>query len=244
MRPVFQFGERLPDYDVLVLNEREARAGAGIFLLPALIAFMYALIDGNFAPTRVIVVAFFVDFFIRVFINPRFAPSLILGRLVVRGQVPEYVGAPQKRFAWFLGFLLSALMLYLLVYRQVVGPINMVVCVACVLLLFFETAFGICLGCKMYNAFHREKAQLCPGGVCEVQEKSPLQHVGVGQMMVLALFALMLGFLAPIISRDTHVQAHDMSSSVGVSEEERCKVPQFAKAIGHEDMWKKHHNCL
>ena len=27
-------------------------------------------------------------------------------------------------------------------------------------------------------------------------------------------------------------------------EAERCKVPDFAKAIGHEQKWKLHNNCL
>lgn len=29
------------------------------------------------------------------------------------------------------------------------------------------TAEALCLGCKLYNAFNTDKAQLCPGGVCE-----------------------------------------------------------------------------
>jgi hypothetical protein len=28
------------------------------------------------------------------------------------------------------------------------------------------------------------------------------------------------------------------------AEEERCQVPEFAKRIGHEEMWKRHNNCL
>lgn len=27
------------------------------------------------------------------------------------------------------------------------------------------------------------------------------------------------------------------------AEKERCKVPAFAKAIGHEELWKKHNGC-
>ncbi len=27
------------------------------------------------------------------------------------------------------------------------------------------------------------------------------------------------------------------------AEAERCQVPAFAKAMGHEAMWKQHHNC-
>lgn len=43
MSQLFQFGERLPQYDVLVLNEREARAGARILFAFALVAFMTAM---------------------------------------------------------------------------------------------------------------------------------------------------------------------------------------------------------
>lgn len=28
-----------------------------------------------------------------------------------------------------------------------------------------------------------------------------------------------------------------------LAEEERCTVPAYAKAIGHEEMWKKHNGC-
>lgn len=56
-------------------------------------------------------------------------------------------------------------MMYLVVLQNVRGPINLIVCLTCLLLLFFETAFGICIGCKIYNLFNPEKAQLCPGGV-------------------------------------------------------------------------------
>jgi hypothetical protein len=47
----------------------------------------------------VFVVAFLIDFTVRIFINPRYAPSLIVGQWMVRRQQPEWTGAPQKRFA-------------------------------------------------------------------------------------------------------------------------------------------------
>jgi len=34
------------------------------------------------------------------------------------------VGAPQKRFAWAIGFVLALTMLYLVVMKHVVGPIK------------------------------------------------------------------------------------------------------------------------
>ncbi|MFY8016038.1 MAG: DUF4395 family protein, partial [Limnohabitans sp.] len=129
----FQFGEVLPEYSVPVLNERAVRASAGILFFFAMVTFMNAMLVGNFQPTRVFVVAFLVDFIIRIFINPKFSPTLILGQWMVRNQAPEYVGAPQKRFAWAIGLVLALFMLYLIVIKGVIGPVNMLVCGTCLL---------------------------------------------------------------------------------------------------------------
>ena len=187
MATFFQFGEHHGEYPVRVINEREARAGAGILFLIAGVAFMNAWLTGNYLPTQAVVMGFFADFFIRVLINPRFSPSLVLGRLAVRNQVPEFVGAPQKRFAWALGLALASLML---VFNNVRGPINMLVCMLCLLLLFFEATFGICLGCRVYGIFNKERAQLCPGGVCEVGDRQPIQHISWFQYTVLMVFIM------------------------------------------------------
>jgi hypothetical protein len=96
---IFSFGEKVEGFDVKVLNEREVRASAGILFFFAMISFMNALLLGNFYMTKIFVIIFMVDFFIRIFINPKFSPSLILGRFFVKNQKPEYVGAPQKKFA-------------------------------------------------------------------------------------------------------------------------------------------------
>ena len=114
-KTIFQFGESLDGYSVPVLNERAVRAAAGILFFFAMVTFMNAMLLGNFQPTRVFVVAFLIDFTLRIFVNPKYSPSLILGQWMVRHQQPEYVGAPQKRFAWAIGFSLALLMLYLIV---------------------------------------------------------------------------------------------------------------------------------
>jgi Domain of unknown function (DUF4395) len=58
-----------------------------------------------------------------------------------------------------IGFELALAMLYLMVVNPLAGPFTSIVCGACLVWLFFETAFGICLGCKLYNLFHKEPAQ-------------------------------------------------------------------------------------
>lgn len=138
---LFQLGERIAGYPVPVLNERAVRAAAGILFMFAIVSFMNAWLMGNFQPPRVFVGAFLIDFTLRIFVNPKFAPSLILGQSVVRKQQPEWVGAPQKRFAWAIGFVLALLMLDLVVIQRVVGPVNLIVCAVCLALLFCEAAF-------------------------------------------------------------------------------------------------------
>ncbi len=250
---IFQFGQKLPEYSVPVLNERAVRAGAGILFLPAMIAFMNAWLVGNFQPTRVFVVMFLLDFTIRIFINPRFAPSLILGQWVVRKQQPDYVGAPQKRFAWAIGFVLALAMLYLMVIHRVVGPINLIVCSICLLLLFFETAFGICIGCKLYNMFNRNQAQLCPGGVCEAPPE-PGAGGNLAQLWILAVFVVGVGLVAQWVYSSSPPELRTVAppgasapataaAPIDPAEAERCTVPDFAKAIGHEAKWKLHNNC-
>jgi hypothetical protein len=253
MSNLFEFGEQVTGYEVRVLNERAVRASAGMLFLFAIIAFMNAWLMGNFQPTRVFVVAFLFDFTIRIFINPRYAPSLIIGQWIVRHQQPEYVGAPQKRFAWAIGFALALAMLYLVVINHVIGPINLIVCTACLILLFFESAFGICIGCKIYNLFNRGKAQLCPGGACETPTAKN-SGLSLLQIVTLTLFIMLIGATSQWVYRtDNQNQRHEVqnnlpaptaaAAAVDPAEVERCKVPDFAKAMGHEEKWKLHNNC-
>src|SRR5689334_18978757 len=108
MSRVIQFGEKIEGYNIRVLNEREIRASAGILFLATFISLMLILFKQNFLPIKYVITIFLADFIIRVFISPKFSPSLIIGRLIVSKQVPEYVGAPQKKFAWIIGVILSA----------------------------------------------------------------------------------------------------------------------------------------
>src|ERR1044072_533296 len=90
MNKLIQFGEEVDGYDIPVLNEREIRAAAGILFLATYTSLMFILFDGNFIPIKYVIVFFLLDLLIRVFINPRFSPMMILGRLMVRNQTPEY----------------------------------------------------------------------------------------------------------------------------------------------------------
>ncbi len=188
MKKYLYFGEIVDGYDIRVLNEREARAGAGILFLFAMISFMNSFLLHEFLITQIFVTVFMVDFFIRVIINPKFAPSLLLGRLIVQNQTPEYVGAPQKRWAWSIGLALSMVMFGLIVVFNIMTPIKIVICVLCLALLFFEAAFGICLGCKIYNFIYNNSSKYCPGGNCEIISKDEIQRFSLLQISILTFF--------------------------------------------------------
>src|SRR5687767_1989692 len=103
MENTIQFGEKVPGYDIPVLNEREIRAAAGIMFLVIYTGLMLIIFNNDFRLVKYVIALFLIDFSIRVFVNPRFSPTLIIGRLIVSNQVPEYVGAQQKKFAWIIG---------------------------------------------------------------------------------------------------------------------------------------------
>jgi len=193
MNKFIKFGENVEGYDIPVLNEREIRASAGILFLFAFISLMLIVFKSNFIPAKYFIILFFTDFVIRVFINPKFSPLLIFGRLIVRNQVPEYVGAKQKKFAWIIGVVLSSVMLILLVFVNAFSPITGIICLICLIFLFFESAFGICLGCMFYPLFYKEKTQYCPGEVCDVKSRQDIQKTSKFQTLII------FGFIAYII---------------------------------------------
>ncbi len=58
----------------------------------------------------------------------------------------------------------------------------------CLIFLFFETAFGICIGCKFYKIFYKEKVQYCPGEVCETKSKEKIQKTSGIQILIVFAF--------------------------------------------------------
>jgi len=194
---MFAFGEKVESYDGLMFNEREVRAAAGIVFLFAFMAFMSGFLTGNNEPTKLMVSVFLFDFFIRIFINPKYAPSMVVGRWMVNNQKPEYTDAAPKKWAWSIGFILAATMFYLVVLNDIRGPINILTCALCLGLLFFEAVFGICAGCKIYNLVHRQKVKHCPGEVCDLTRgRAPIQSLNAIQKSIFALSLLALFYLA------------------------------------------------
>src|ERR1051325_6793351 len=151
MNKLIKFGENVEGYDIPVLNEREIRASAGILFVSMFMSLMFIQFNNNFLMVKYVITVFLTDLIIRVFINPKFSPTLIIGRLIVSRQTPEYVGAAQKKFAWKIGIALAGLMFFLLVILNSYSIFTGLSCLVCLSFLFFESAFGICLGCIETN---------------------------------------------------------------------------------------------
>jgi predicted outer membrane lipoprotein len=210
MNKIIKFGEELEGYNIPVLNEREIRAAAGLLFLATFLSLMFIVFKGNFVPIKYIITIFLTDFLIRVFINPKFAPSLILGRLIVRNQTPEYVGAAQKKFAWIIGVVLASAMF---VFFNIVNAYSIftgLICLICLIFLFFESAFGICLGCKFYPVFFKDNVQYCPGEVCDVKNKQNIQKTSLGQFVVLLAFVVFVLLLVYLMNDNFAIQPYDL----------------------------------
>jgi len=169
-RPIV--GEVVAGYDVPVVEERAARASAGILFLIGIVGFMTTALVGEFGPLRAFGMVFIIEMLLRLTLGTRFAPLLRLGGLMVRRQGPEWVGAAQKRFAWALGLGLALPTCLAMGWLGLPAPVVLALCGLCLTLLFLEVAFGICVGCELQLRFGRNRPTHCPGGRCDVERES------------------------------------------------------------------------
>jgi hypothetical protein len=188
MKKEKQFGETVEGYNIPVLNEREIRASAGILFLVMFWSWILVIFQENYFWIKCVNTIFLTDFIIRILISPKYSPSLIIGRLIVGKQNPEYVGAAQKKFAWTIGLVMASTIFLLLVVMNSYSFITGIICLICLIFLFFESVFGICLGCKFYPMFYKEKTQYCPGGICEIKVKQEIQKTSLLQIGVVIGF--------------------------------------------------------
>ena len=210
MSKVFRFGEDVNGYEIPVLNEREIRAAAGILFVWAFLAVLMAIMKGSFVMLKYFILAFLIDFLIRVFINPKFSPTLIIGRFIVHRQVPEYVGAAQKKFAWVIGLMLVLIMLILVVFMNSYSPITGIICLICLIFLLFESAFGICLGCLFYGWYYGKKARYCPGEVCEIKDRHEIQKISAVQLLIVLGFIVFIVLSVMLFNETFGIKPHSL----------------------------------
>lgn len=140
------------------VNEVSARLVAGGVLIMAVLTIVFDL------KWATIVIAY--GFVARVLTGPSLSPlgQLVTGVITPRLGIPERpVAGPPKRFAQGMGvaFSVTALTLTGLGYWGAAQ----IVLVLLIGAAFLESAFGICLGCKVFAVLMR--AGLVPEEVCE-----------------------------------------------------------------------------
>jgi len=209
-----QFGEKVEGYTIPVLNEREIRAAAGILFFFTFLSLMFILFKGNFLMIKYVITVFMLDFIIRVFWNPKYAPTLIIGRLIVSRQNPEYVGAAQKKVAWIIGVILSVTMFVLMVVVNSYSIITGLICLLCLIFLFFESAFGICLGCLLYKLIYKDKAQYCPGEVCDIKQKHDIQKTSWMQIFIVLAIVGVVILIGFFFHEFFSIKPHDLFGSI------------------------------
>jgi len=185
---MFNFGEKIDEFDFKVINERDARASAGLMFLFGTLSIFSVFTLRTLLWVELFSLTFVFEFFMRTIINPKYAPYMLLGSFFVGNQKPEWVEAKPKQFAWILGMLLGILMTYFIAF-DVVSPFRLLTCLLCMSLLFLESAFGICLGCILYGKLNI-KLNRCPGGVCEVPVKRKVKGRSFVLILTVALFSL------------------------------------------------------
>ena len=245
IKTILDFGQKVPEYEFKVINEREARASAGIMFLFGIISLFAHFKFHTFFWAELFSITFIVEFFVRVIINPKYSPYMLLGSLIVSNQEPDWVEAKPKQFAWILGSILGLIMAIFIIY-EIQSPIRLLTCVLCLILLFTESAFGICLGCIVYKQFN-VKLNKCPGGVCETAIKN---KINTNKIILLSIFIGLFSITHSVLKNykynndSSQLERTTNPKTIEITKKQSdCQVPQFAIAMGHEEIWKEHHGC-
>lgn len=238
---LLNYGEHVDGYEVTVVNEREARAAAGILFMLGMIVIFVGIGFGHIIVARVYLAFLFVDFTVRM-ITPKYAPSLLLGKFVVRDQKPEYAGGLQKRFAWTIGWLISLPMMWWFVIHWDITFYKVLICILCLTLMFFEGAFGICIGCMFYKFIIRDDPKHCPGGVCELKVREPIQKFNLIQASIamVAAISLIVGIYLFLAKTESKTFFGDflhkaVLSTAQLQKEEALEFQKQADAAFEED---------
>ena len=162
-------GEWVPGYETPVIDERIARTAAGALLAVGVAGAVLALATGSMRPMQGFAMLFLLDMTVRLAVSERWAPTMLVARALVRRGEPQWVGAAQKRFAWWLGVALAATSCVSLGWLAAPLWVTLALCGTCLTLLASEALLGYCPGCALHRALSREETRYCADGSCEVR---------------------------------------------------------------------------
>jgi hypothetical protein len=174
-------GQRIPVVTVdgrqlqaAVCNENEVRAAAGLTMAIGAVAFSYAYFTKQYVPLQAVASFFFVEFLVRVAVGLRYSPVGVLARALTSSQPPDWVSAKPKRFAWSLGLAMTFAMT-IITNSGIRGLLPRTICLICLTLMWFESAVGLCLGCRIHALLVRRgwaasdpEFEVCADGACEL----------------------------------------------------------------------------
>lgn len=170
-----KYGIQLKNESYGVVNEREVRAVAGFMFALGLTTLLVSVLTQKLALAQVVIPLFLLEFALKVFLGPTFSVLAPLVRPLISHMKPEWVGAIQKRFAWTLGMLFAATVYLLLFGLGMRGITPFVLCSICLLLMWLESAAGICMGCELYARLIKKgymtknsDGPKCSGDSCEL----------------------------------------------------------------------------
>jgi len=183
---LFQYGKIIPGLEINgkvanypVVNEIAIRIQAAIMFVLGSTAVYLSYFHAEYLMLKMVVLLFFIDFFCKVFLGFNWSILLTIGNLIAKVAKPKYVGAVQKRFAWFVGFIMSSVMVFLLFALDMSGQVlPRLICGLCLSLMLLEFALGYCLGCQIYYALINsglikapKVAPACSDGLCYIEPR-------------------------------------------------------------------------
>lgn len=101
-------------------------------------------------------------------------------------------------------------MFVLMVVVNTYSIITGIICLICLIFLFFESVFGICLGCKVYSLIYREKVQYCPGEVCDMKSRQEIQKTSGAQLFIVLGFVAYIFLMSYFLNSNFSVNLNDL----------------------------------
>ena len=185
------------------VNEVEIRLAAGLALIFAIISFYLVMFNWDFDTAFYTVWIISLDFILKFFIWPDYSIFWRIVRPFIKNKEKIWVWSVQKRFAWFIGVILSVFVIFCMLLlswymettspevlymidqisnniannKLIVLPMNpaILACILCIIFMFLESVFWICVGCNMYKKLvkkwwmKKHEWQNCINWACEVE---------------------------------------------------------------------------
>ncbi len=163
-------GVVIESFSVAVVNDHAVRWAAQVLFVLGITGWATALLTGEFGFARLFAIVFLVEMGLRIGLGVRSAPLYTVGNYLTRGKKPIWVGAPQKAFAWGIGFIFSITACFAFGWLGL-PALALSICGVCLTILGAEAFFGWCMGCAIHRRLWPDKTFHCADGSCEVHAR-------------------------------------------------------------------------